>query len=164
MRAQQMQSHSRAQQSLRSMAVTILGVIGMVLIFAIPANAASSTDEIDSVFQLTNKERDEAGLFSLELDSDLCAAAQTRAEEIAELVSHTRPDGRDCHTILDDYGISYEVWGENIAGGQTSADAVHHAWMNSPSHRENILDAGYSKIGVGYYVVEGMTYWCTLYI
>ena len=159
MKAQQLKA-----QQLKSMAVTILGVIGMVLIFAIPANAATASNEIDSVFQLTNKERDEAGLFSLELDSDLCAAAQTRAEEIAELASHTRPDGRDCHTILDDYGIAYEVWGENIAGGQTSADAVHHAWMNSPSHRENILDAGYSKIGVGYYVVEGMTYWCTLYI
>lgn len=165
-----MQSHNRAPQmkaqSIRSMAVTVLGVLGMVLIFALPSSAATpaSTEAINAVVTLTNSERNEAGVLSLELDETLSAAAQARAEEIANCASHTRPDGRDCHTVLDDYGVSYHVWGENIAGGQTTAEAVHHAWMNSPSHRENILYAGYSKIGVGYYTVNGMTYWCTLYI
>lgn len=152
-------------QSLKSMAVTILGVIGMILIFALPTSAAGAiTDEAQAVTTLTNSERIEAGVLSVELDETLCKAAQKRAEEIAMVPSHTRPDGRATYTVLDDYGVSYRVWGENIAGGQTTAEEVHHAWMNSPSHRENILCAGYSKIGVGYYTVNGMTYWCTLYV
>lgn len=156
-------------QSIRTMAVTVLGVIGMILIFAIPANAAepeSAANMAQAVTTLTNSERNEARVVPVELDETLSAAAQQRAKEIAMVPSHTRPDGRECSTVLDDYKITYEVWGENIAGGQNTPEAVHHAWMNSPSHRGNILYAGYSKIGVGYYTdpADGMTYWCTLYI
>lgn len=158
----------KAQQSLKGMIVTILGVVGMILIFALPTSAAEPTpqEQAQAVAVLTNSERIEAGVLPVELDESLCAAAQQRAKEIAVVHSHTRPDGRMCSTVLDDNKIVYEVWGENIAGGQTTAEAVHYAWMNSPSHRENILYANYSKIGVGYYIdtADGVTYWCTLYI
>lgn len=47
--------------------------------------------------------------------------------------------------------------GENIARGQTSAQQVTNAWMNSPGHRANILNEDFTHIGVGY--VEEGNYW-----
>jgi hypothetical protein len=55
----------------------------------------------------------------------------------------------------------YTGWtflGENIAAGQTSADAVFQAWMNSPGHRANILDARANEIGIGHAYTTSSTY------
>ena len=87
----------------------------------------------------------------LAYDSKLAAAANERAEEIAEVFAHTRPDGTDCFTVLDEYGIKIWAAGENIAGYYSDPEEVVEAWMNSQGHRENILDSYFSHIGVGVY-------------
>lgn len=49
---------------------------------------------------------------------------------------------------------------ENIAMGQPDVESVMHAWMNSSGHRANILNPGYTKIGVSAYRGPGGTvYW-----
>jgi hypothetical protein len=53
-------------------------------------------------------------------------------------------------------GYSWSGWGENIAAGLDTAEAVMDAWMQSPGHAANILSAGYSQIGIG--VAVGGTY------
>ena len=54
--------------------------------------------------------------------------------------------------------------GENIAYGYPSARDVQEGWMNSPGHRENILNAGFTHVGVGLYVdSEGTAYWTQLF-
>ncbi len=47
-------------------------------------------------------------------------------------------------------GIDYRAAAENIAIGQKSADEVVKGWMNSPGHRENIMNANFTHIGIGY--------------
>ena len=47
--------------------------------------------------------------------------------------------------------------GENIAAGYMTAQEVVDGWMNSPGHRENILNPNYTEIGVGYYYLENDT-------
>lgn len=113
----------------------------------------------DQVAALVNEQRAANGLAPLELDDELCAAAQVRAAEAAVSFSHTRPDGTSCFTALKQAGISYRTAGENIAYGQATPAAVMNDWMNSSGHRANILSSKYSKIGVGYTVVGGVAYW-----
>lgn len=107
--------------------------------------------QAQDVLTLVNNERRAQGLSELQLDPTLTQAANTRAKEIVESFSHTRPDGSSCFTAVDQLGYSYRALGENIAAGYTSASDVMSGWMNSPGHRQNILTSYYGKLGVGYY-------------
>lgn len=118
----------------------------------------------EAVASLVNAARRDAGLSELELDADLCAAAQARAQEIAQSFSHTRPDGSSCFTILEEFGISYRAAGENIAMGQRTPEEVMDGWMNSSGHRANILNGAFPSIGVGYYVDgAGAAHWVQIF-
>lgn len=118
------------------------------------------------VLKLVNKERKKYGLSALELDEKLCRAADKRAKETVSLFSHTRPDGTDCFTVLEEYGIGYRSVGENIAAGQRTAKDVVAAWMNSPGHRANILSPSYEKLGVGLMKTQSGYgyYWVQLFV
>ena len=109
-----------------------------------------------------NEIRAENGLSALTAETSLTAAANCRAKEVSESFSHTRPDGSSCFTVLREYNVDYMGAGENIAMGFTSAEAVVAAWMNSDGHRANILNASFTKLGVGY---DPTTYsWVQLFI
>lgn len=47
--------------------------------------------------------------------------------------------------------LAYSMAGENIAAGYTDAIEVHEGWMNSPGHRKNVLEKGFTQLGVGVY-------------
>ena len=53
-------------------------------------------------------------------------------------------------------GLDYYYIGENIAAGQTSPERVMTAWMNSEGHRANILNASFTRLGVGGYADGGL--------
>lgn len=124
--------------------------------------AAASVEEENSYFEedayqrsfltLVNAQRAKYGLTALEMGNDaLTAAARTRAEEIAVVNSHVRPDGSKCFTVLKDYGVTDTPTGENAAWGSVSPKEVVNAWMNSEGHRANILNPEARKMSVGYY-------------
>lgn len=116
------------------------------------------------ITELVNQHRAEAGLAPVEYSAELSKPAQTRAFEIEESFSHTRPDGRYFSSALKDYGISYRYTGENIAWGYKSPEEVVEAWMNSPGHRANILNKSYTKLGVGYQQnARGVNYFTQLF-
>ena len=109
------------------------------------------------VVRQTNMERAARGLGALHVDAELERAAMVRAREIVESFSHTRPDGSDWSTV------SSAASGENIAKGHDSADRVMAAWMSSDGHRDNILRAGYTRIGVCALEADGVLYWVQLF-
>lgn len=115
------------------------------------------------VVDLINKERKAAGLSPLQNSSTIEKAAYQRAKEIERVFSHTRPNGTSCFTVLDENNIAYRAAGENIAYGQSTPKAVMDAWMNSEGHRKNILSSSFGKVGIGYYVVNGVPYWVQLF-
>ncbi len=116
------------------------------------------------VFNIVNKERVSNGLEPLEYDYEVAKAADVRAKELEQKLSHERPDGTLCFTVLEEFGIEYWACGENIAAGQRSSEQVMKDWMNSPGHRGNIMGA-YTHIGVGYYVDKsGRSNWVQLFI
>ena len=129
-----------------------------------PEESGGVQEAAAAVTSLVNAARQDAGLSELELDADLCAAAQARAQEIAQSFSHTRPDGSSCFTILEEFGISYRAAGENIAMGQRTPEEVMDGWMNSSGHRANILNGTFTSIGVGYYVDgAGAAHWVQIF-
>ena len=118
------------------------------------------------VVAIINQERANAGLGSVSQNASLDAVAQIRAQEIAQSFSHTRPDGTNCFTILDQYGIPNSAAGENIAAGYGTPEEVMTGWMNSDGHRANILNSSFGQVGIGYYTdpngVYG-TYWVQMF-
>lgn len=111
-------------------------------------------DEALEVIRLTNIERENRGLEPLEIDDDLMALAQIRAEEVSIKYDHERPDG----TRVVQLG-----YGENV-GAKASAEKQVTSWMNSEGHKKNILLERYHKIGVGCYRLDnGKHYWVQVF-
>lgn len=113
----------------------------------------------------TNMLRLENGLHPLSTFGTLQSACDVRANELGTLFSHTRPNGTDCYSILNEMGISYMSAAENIAAGRTNAMDTIVDWWNSQGHRDNML-SGNVHMGVGYQHIpntEYGNYWVQLF-
>lgn len=115
-------------------------------------------DYAKEILRLVNEERAKVGASPLTLNPMLTSAANVRAEEITECFAHSRPDGSSFSTVLNDLGIDYYCSGENIAAGLSEAEVVVEQWVNSPAHYENIINAKYTQLGVGYYYDSGSAF------
>lgn len=102
---------------------------------------------------LVNQQRAAVGLPALTWSEDLLQAAEIRAEECAQKFSHTRPDGTDWWTV-----DSKNVYGENLAFGYTTANAVVNGWMTSPAHQANEL-GDFTTCAIAIYRVNGTPYY-----
>ncbi|TDL31035.1 SafA/ExsA family spore coat assembly protein [Jeotgalibacillus sp. S-D1] len=121
----------------------------------------------EEVVRLVNQERAENGLQPLKSNWELSRVARFKSEDMrdANFFSHTSPTYGSPHQMIRDFGVTYNSSGENIAAGQTSAQAVVDAWMNSTGHRQNILSSSYTHMGVGY--AKGGSYghyWTQMFI
>ncbi|WP_405497526.1 CAP domain-containing protein [Streptomyces sp. NBC_00096] len=115
------------------------------------AAKAAGSSQAQEVVRLVNVERAAQGCRALEVDADLTEAAQGYSDTMAATgnFAHTGTDGSQPQDRIEAAGYAWSASGENIAMGQTDADAVVDAWMNSPGHRANILNCGFTEIGVG---------------
>ena len=116
------------------------------------------------VVDLTNNERQKAGLQPLKADSELSSVARKKSEDMLakNYFSHTSPTYGSPFDMMKKFGITYRTAGENIAKGQRTPAEVVKAWMESPGHRANILNKDYTHIGVGY--VENGNIWTQMFI
>lgn len=108
-----------------------------------------------SLLDDTNAKRAEAGVAPLAIDRKLSAAATSKARDMFEKQywAHASPDGTTPWYWLREVNYRYSYAGENLAKGFRTSDALTTAWMNSPEHRENMLNPNYQH--VGFAVVEG---------
>jgi len=128
-------------------------------------NVSQSVSEFEKqVVDLTNAERTKAGLKPLQISNPLMDVAQEKSEDMAKnnYFSHTSPTYGSPFDQIKAAGISYRSAGENIAQGQKTPQQVVQAWMESPGHRQNIMNANYTHIGVGF--VEDGNYWTQQFI
>ncbi|RJS59453.1 CAP domain-containing protein [Bacillus sp. PK3_68] len=116
------------------------------------------------VIDLTNNERQKAGLQPLKADSELSSVARKKSEDMLakNYFSHTSPTYGSPFDMMKKFGITYRTAGENIAKGQRTPAEVVKAWMESPGHRANILNKDYTHIGVGY--VENGNIWTQMFV
>ena len=105
----------------------------------------------EEVLRLVNIERAKVGAPPLRKEAPLSMAARTRAREQEILFSHTRPDGSSWLTVLLEYGVNFWSAGENLFVGPTTPEAAVRGWMNSPGHRENMLNPNFTRMGVGHH-------------
>ena len=118
----------------------------------------------DEVIRLTNIEREKAGLNPLTKRDDMCEVAQIRSVEISEYYSHFRPNGEICFELVKEKGIRFNSLGENIACGQSTPEQAVREWMNSTTHKDNILTPHFTGIGVGCYRKGNTMYWVQFFI
>lgn len=140
-------------------------VIGFFTIFQLLLGKASSSlpdilgyaSQIppSEIIRLTNIERQSHGLNALVLDDQLSkAAAQKGADMFAkDYWAHVSPTGTQPWFFITQSGYSYRYAGENLARDFSDPNSVVNAWMNSPTHKENLLSNRYQDIGVA--VIDG---------
>ncbi len=132
--------------------MTVFGMAQLIRSYSGHTLPYASEMSNDSLLQATNKERAANGLPLLNLDEQLMEAAQTKAADMVarDYWSHDTPDGSPPWTFLEAVRYRYLKAGENLAYGfKTSAGTVN-GWMNSPSHKANMLDPIYTEVGFGY--------------
>ena len=153
----------------------IILIIALLVLFFVPNVYASTTEPETYIYtikgtrdyekayeiaEMVNKERVNAGLPELTIETNMMEYAMTRAAEIAIYYdsSHLRPNGMAWHTLFESNICS--MAGENIAAYQISTIKVMNDWMKSTGHKANILDANFDVIGVGVFKSElGYYYW-----
>ncbi len=130
---------------------------------SVPVSSASKEDDAfeQRVHELINEERRKAGLAPVAYNGTLDNAAEKHAHHMSLV-------GRMAHDGIGDGDPGERVraegwrksWGENVATGQTTPEQVVREWMNSPTHRRNILDPNFRNMGVGYVTAaNGRSYW-----
>lgn len=110
---------------------------------------------VDELYRLTNEKRSQHGLPPLQFSNTLSQAANGKAIDMynKNYWSHNAPDGLTPWQFIINAGYRYLVAGENLAKNFNDSYSVVEAWMNSVSHRDNILKADFEE--VGFAVVDG---------
>ena len=113
---------------------------------------------IKDIFELVNQEREKNNIPTLTYNKEIQEVADIRAKEAAELFSHTRPDGSSCHDIIE---LEYYATGENLIKADkeiATAQNLMNSWMNSKSHRDNILLKDFTEMAIGVYEKDEIVY------
>lgn len=116
------------------------------------SGSAAANAQIQRIVELVNQRRKEAGLAPVRVNATLASCAQQYSEVQAAqgAINHTGPDGSNPGQRLKRCGYAWKHYGENLAGGYVDAGEVMTAWMNSPSHRKNIMNGKLKEIGIGF--------------
>lgn len=133
-------------------------------VLSIPTVDAAVLNYEKEVVRLVNEIRVKNGLKELTYDWELSRVARYKSQDMKDnrYFSHTSPTYGSPLQMIKNFGISYRSAGENIAKGYSTPQAVVNGWMNSSGHRANILNASYTRIGVGY--VASGNYWTQMFI
>ena len=110
-----------------------------------------------TMIQLVNKEREKMGLDPLLVNMSLVELARMKSQDMIDhdYFGHQSPTYGSPFDMMKSAGIQYRTAGENLAGAHT-VEIAHHNLMNSPGHRQNILNSAFTHVGVG--VVKGGPY------
>lgn len=118
---------------------------------------AQLTQEEQVTLNLINEYRKQNGLQKLKPLSDLQSSAKLKAEDLvnSNYFSHNSPNLGTPFEMLENNEVEYAIAGENLAGNTTPDRAVE-AWINSTSHRDNILEPKFTYTGIC--VIESKVY------
>jgi hypothetical protein len=130
----------------------LLTAVGRVLPGVLGIASSITAEEL---VNLTNNQRTAAGLAPLNLNQTLVQAAALKGGDMLakNYWAHNSPTGATPWSFIKQAGYSYIYAGENLARDFMDTGSVVSAWMNSATHRENILSSRYQEIGIA--VVHG---------
>jgi len=139
-------------------AVLIIFQVGFNLIFEDRSGEVVAATSITAaqLFQMTNDERSKFGLPVLTYNQKLATAAYNKGTDMFadQYWAHVAPDGTTPWNFILGAGYDYHYAGENLAKDFSSANSIVKAWMNSPSHRDNVVNTNFREMGIA--VVTGI--------
>lgn len=157
---------------LRSIGIAV--TVSVVLVFSLPpatavasrlgAPIAAHTPRLEvggdswKLFKATNTSRGRFDLPKLRLNRELSVIARNHSMAMAR-------SGELFHTTNVDvylHGIAWHIWGENVGYTPGDASSIQQAFMDSPPHRENILNHAFGQVAIGAVRVDG-TLWVTVF-
>jgi uncharacterized protein YkwD len=111
----------------------------------------------EQMLAFVNAEREKAGAPPLVMDEGLRRTARAHSSDMwqRQYFAHTDPDGHDPFDRMRAGGAVFSTAGENLALARSTERAME-GLMNSPGHRQNILDPDFRRVGIG--VVDGGVY------
>lgn len=134
------------------LAFAALAIFGLSVLQSQVLKSPSLAAVISAVLvDLANEDRVENAVQSLTVSPILTRAAQAKADDMAAkgYFAHVSPiDGKNSWHWFKQEGYTFAYAGENLAVDFTDSVDVERAWMNSPTHRRNILDGNFSEIGI----------------
>lgn len=132
------------QSIIKSLTIAKPGILGY-----------SSEITVQKVLDQTNNERIKLGLEPLVYSPVLSESAKEKAQDMFadNYWAHNSPQGKTPWTFFDAVGYKYSTAGENLAKDFYNTDSLVFAWMNSPTHKANIVNSKYKEIGIA--VVNG---------
>src|ERR1051326_4935492 len=147
------QKHSRLLSGFGIFLLILFIAIRVVLTLALPQPKAEASDlTIENIMSAVNRERSLRNLLTLNADSRLSSAAVYKSNDMMtrHYFSHQDPEGNFIWGKIEQAGYTpYLQLGENLAIEFYDTDSLVAAWMNSPTHRANILNDGFKDQGMG---------------
>ena len=130
--------------------ILILKIFTLPLVFTISKTSFFADIAKIALLELVNLERKAKNLLPLSENQTLNQSAYLKAKDILEkdYFAHWSPDGKSPWYWFKVSGYDFQFAGENLAIGFLDSKEVFDAWMNSPSHRQNILNPNYQEIGI----------------
>ena len=126
-----------------------------IFVFVFSANFVFASDiNSDNILKLINQERTIRGIPTLKTNDELNQAASLKSKD---MINRSYFDhyafGLTPWDFIKNSGYDYLYAGENLAMDFNTSEGTVKAWMNSPAHRDNILNPDFTETGIG--VVKG---------
>ncbi len=137
--------------------LAILQTFNSLLRYIEPNVLGYATDiTVEKIVLLVNQERINNQLSPLSLSPELSTAATQKAADMftKNYWAHISPTGVSPWQFISSSGYSYIYAGENLAKSFNTSEEVVKAWMNSSTHKANILKPEYKDIGIS--VMNGL--------
>lgn len=150
------QPHLIRRYGLVAVAFTVIGMqVGYNGALTGRVLGVKSTITVNELLEQTNKTRVSYKLGALKLNEKLNQAAYLKAKDMFadQYWAHVAPDGTQPWKWFGDVDYNYSEAGENLAKNFSTTSATMTAWMNSPGHKANVLNADYLE--VGFAVIDG---------
>ena len=147
------------------LAAAVLAVVATIGVFALGAEEAGARGSAPArtcgggrielkagekrALQLHNRAREQRNLKRLCVHPKLQEAARAHS---AAMIKRDRFFHGPVGERLERHGYRWKTYGENIAGGSGPLGApqsVFERWMNSRTHKHNILKRGFREVGIG---------------
>ncbi len=130
-------------------AILVVRIILVLVSLPLPPNIFFADITKIDLLNLLNSNRQKLGLNTLSENSELDNAAYLKAQDMIKkgYFAHQSPEGITPWYWFSQAGYSYKYAGENLAIGFTDSNNVYEAWVNSPSHKENLFSSKYREVG-----------------
>lgn len=114
------------------------------------SNSQQTKTEYQEIINLTNEARQKYGLPELKYNPQLAQIADSRISDMKNkhYFAHINPDNKGLKYFVEQADYNYLIVGENLAINYYDSQEVVQAWLESPSHRENILKPTFNEIGL----------------